>query len=265
MNCEDFKTVVHELAHDDLMAADLRSQGLAHATFCAKCASRLSEAKHVRAVLQTAASAETQEAPARVKKSLLAAFAEQGKNAVTPAPVVEISSRRRWLSVAAIAAAAVLLIALVLPVLLKLAKPAPRNESAKVDGGNPVQTTTTPERKQDKTAALPIDKKSINAQKESRVSAPRATVRPPRTHERAPATNLTDMASTKKNTNEYVPLTYLASATAMESGTVVRVQLSRSALRSLGLPLNIERADGLIKADLVVGDDGVARAIRLVE
>jgi hypothetical protein len=245
------------------MEADLRTQGLAHAISCANCASRLSEAKHVRAVLQTAASAETQEAPARVKQSLLAAFAERGKGAVTPAPVVEISSRRRWLSVAAIAAAAVLLIALVLPTLWKLAKPAPRNESAKVDGGNPIPAAATPERSPEQ-SVLPVDKKSLTARK-TPVSAPHATIRTPRVLNRALATTAPETVSTKKNTNEYVPLTYLASATAMESGTVVRVQLSRSALMSLGLPLNIERADGLIKADLMVGDDGVARAIRLVE
>jgi hypothetical protein len=59
-------------------------------------------------------------------------------------------------------------------------------------------------------------------------------------------------------------LTYLDPATAVESGTVVRVKLSRSALMSLGVPVSAERSDDLVKAEVVLGDDGVARAIRLV-
>jgi hypothetical protein len=49
-----------------------------------------------------------------------------------------------------------------------------------------------------------------------------------------------------------------------ESLQLVRVELPRSALVSFGLPMNVERADERIKADLLVGDDGVARAIRFV-
>jgi hypothetical protein len=32
----------------------------------------------------------------------------------------------------------------------------------------------------------------------------------------------------------------------------------------MGLPLHVERASETVKADIVVGDDGLARAIRLV-
>ena len=71
-------------------------------------------------------------------------------------------------------------------------------------------------------------------------------------------------AVARANVDDYLPLTYLAGATAMESGTVVRVELSRSALISLGVRVEIDRSDELLKADVVLGDDGVARAIRLV-
>lgn len=51
----------------------------------------------------------------------------------------------------------------------------------------------------------------------------------------------------------------------MESGIVVRVELSPSALAAMGLPVNIEQTDSRIKADVVLGDDGVARAVRFVK
>jgi hypothetical protein len=56
----------------------------------------------------------------------------------------------------------------------------------------------------------------------------------------------------------------LSTATALDSGLVVRVQVPRSTLISMGLPMNVESSRELVKADVVVGDDGVARAIRLV-
>lgn len=50
----------------------------------------------------------------------------------------------------------------------------------------------------------------------------------------------------------------------MESGEVIRVQMPRSALITLGLPVNVENADEPVLADLLIGEDGLARAIRFV-
>ncbi len=50
----------------------------------------------------------------------------------------------------------------------------------------------------------------------------------------------------------------------MDGGQVMRVELPRSALMSFGLPMDMERAGERIKADVVVGNDGLARAIRFV-
>jgi len=50
----------------------------------------------------------------------------------------------------------------------------------------------------------------------------------------------------------------------MDGGQVMRVELPRSALMSFGLPMDMERAAERIKADVVVGNDGLARAIRFV-
>ncbi len=53
-------------------------------------------------------------------------------------------------------------------------------------------------------------------------------------------------------------------ATPLEGGQLVRVQLPRAALASLGLPLNVERENESVKADVLLGNDGLARAIRFV-
>jgi len=78
-----------------------------------------------------------------------------------------------------------------------------------------------------------------------------------------PASGYQTVAS--KSRDEYVPLTYLAKTTAIDTGMIVRVRLSRSALVSLGLPVNLENTSDSVSAEVVMGDDGVARAIRLVQ
>ncbi|MEP7342776.1 MAG: hypothetical protein ABI977_33915 [Acidobacteriota bacterium] len=65
-------------------------------------------------------------------------------------------------------------------------------------------------------------------------------------------------------TTEYMPLTYVAYADEADGGHVVRVQVPRSALLTLGVPLGAAPSAELVKADVIVGDDGLARAIRLV-
>jgi hypothetical protein len=64
---------------------------------------------------------------------------------------------------------------------------------------------------------------------------------------------------------EFIPLVGGApGATPLESGQLVRVQLPRSALAPLGLPLNAERGNEPVQADVLLGNDGLARAIRFV-
>jgi hypothetical protein len=51
---------------------------------------------------------------------------------------------------------------------------------------------------------------------------------------------------------------------AGDGGQVVRVELPRTALERFGLPMNVERANERVKADVLLGEDGMARAIRFV-
>jgi hypothetical protein len=68
-----------------------------------------------------------------------------------------------------------------------------------------------------------------------------------------------------ESVTEFIPLVAGApSATPLESGQLVRVQLPRAALASLGLPLNAERGNEPVKADVLLGNDGLAHAIRFV-
>jgi hypothetical protein len=65
--------------------------------------------------------------------------------------------------------------------------------------------------------------------------------------------------------SDFVPLPYSEGLSADDSGLVVRVSMPRSALRSLGYPVDEVNGADVIQADLVVGEDGWPRAVRLVQ
>ncbi|MCP9493250.1 MAG: hypothetical protein MSG64_02220 [Pyrinomonadaceae bacterium MAG19_C2-C3] len=50
----------------------------------------------------------------------------------------------------------------------------------------------------------------------------------------------------------------------VESGHLMKIEMPRSALASFGLPTSIERSNEVVKAEVLVGTDGIARAIRFV-
>lgn len=262
MNCEDFNEIINELADYKPMAVSTREAGVSHIALCADCAARLANARATSATLLLAAGAESEDAPPRTKENLLAAFAARQQAVQNPNQVVHISSRRKlawWVgAAAAVAAAAVTVMAVILPFWRGGLAPVTQVPEIAKKTSSGVVPTATPDH-------VPTP---------APVSAPESTdkdrggpgkQRPIRKTNRR-LVNSGDIETVAQNkSTEFLPLTYLASATAMDSGTVVRVQLSKSALVRLGLPVNIESSNDSIRADLVIGDDGVARAIRLVD
>ena len=264
MSCQDFTRVVEELAEGRLMEAAARDAGLAHAAVCVGCAARLMEARGLVAGLKVAARAETEEAPARVREALLASFAEtHGKPLSTPqSNVVALPSRRAarwWFAAGAAAAAAVILLSLTLNTLLRATPNGALSNQPQVSATTQPPVAPKPVEKREEVSGILVGKDDA-AQNETPKKAPARAAKATRILKGE--TRRAEVAQVKSD--EYLPLTYLSDATAMESGTVVRVELSRSALISLGVPVQPDRTDELLKADVVLGDDGVARAIRLV-
>lgn len=79
------------------------------------------------------------------------------------------------------------------------------------------------------------------------------------------AANAAARPNEPESMTDFISLVADAPATSpLESGQLVRVQVPRAALASLGLPLNAERGNEPVKADVLLGGDGLARAIRFV-
>jgi len=60
-----------------------------------------------------------------------------------------------------------------------------------------------------------------------------------------------------------VPLVPMAVDELSGSFQIVRVQMPRAALRALAASVDAGRADDPVQADLLLGEDGMARAIRV--
>ncbi len=71
-------------------------------------------------------------------------------------------------------------------------------------------------------------------------------------------------AAAREIVTDFFPLSYGPSPAPEGHLQIVRVRLPRSAMASFGLPLNPDGDQQRIQADVVLGSDGLARAIRFV-
>jgi hypothetical protein len=69
----------------------------------------------------------------------------------------------------------------------------------------------------------------------------------------------------EENDASFYPLPEAEALPAVENAMVVRVQLPVSSLQLMGVPVSEERADASVQADLLLGQDGLARAVRLAQ
>jgi hypothetical protein len=215
-----------------------------------------------------AAVAEAKEAPASVESALLAAFREQHSHGIVP--VINQSRGRRWAGWA-IATAATVLILLALAALRPDRSSQGPVENAKdvkpeqTAPGQPSLGQTSPIQAPHETAPADDSPRSFRERQAAALFKPKAPRRSPRhgvdRGEPKPETSGQEAAEIA---TEFIPIVHGDNLNSMESGQIVRVELPRSALISFGLPMNMERADERIKADVVLGNDGLARAIRFV-
>jgi hypothetical protein len=70
---------------------------------------------------------------------------------------------------------------------------------------------------------------------------------------------------TREIATDFMPLGYLNPATLQDGGQIIRVELPRSTLVNFGLPVNMDRYHEKVKADVLLGVDGMAHAIRFVQ
>jgi hypothetical protein len=248
MNCQEFEQTLIDLGRDYPMEAPVRARALEHAEICAQCAARLNREQRMTAGLQTLAVEEAAiNAPERVRSALRAALDEQQAAAASP-PVLIWPVRRRLLW--GMAAAAMLLLSSITTALW-LREQGTKVDDTQAEAINKPTPPTSPGKRPDASAGAQ-QSGGIHSSKAVRPSGKQSRRRTPRVKESA------------DDAGELFPLTFVAKTEPTEFVQIVRIEISRSTLMSMGLPINIDRGEGLIKADIIIGEDGVARAVRII-
>lgn len=268
MNCQTCERMMSDLEGRRIMDAEDRNLFLAHVEECRACSQRLEDEQALTLGLSTLAlEMNGMAAPTRIEEQVLSAFRNEG-------PVRTGTPSQRRLRYLGIAAAAVFLIACGIAAISwreahlrtgEVTTLIPRkreNVAHVVPMPNVAENTSTPgSRITTESAAGP--KKTVNRRR-----VPRTNSRPsdhgPNTSNPAAATLA---ANDKENeiATEFLPIGYMSPIHLQDGGQIVRVEVSRSALLAFGLPLNMDRYNERVKADVLLGSDGLARAIRFVQ
>ena len=276
MNCQEFERAINDLAREPLMEATQRVNGLAHAEACARCAARLASERSLTMGLRSLASSMQQaEAPERVETALLAAFRDRDKGIQlrpTAQPLTR-AGRPYWRWAASIAAGLALLFAAFAATRLQQ-QPTQPQAVAGARRSEPLKlahwpSTEAVSRTQPETqaAALTFPRgPQLSFQRVSNRTRNSMNLidRDGGSVKSEPGVNTAQNALADDIATDFIPLTYGGDLSALDSGRVVRVELPRTAMARFGLPVNAERAAEPVQADVLLGDDGLAQAIRFI-
>ncbi|PWT89347.1 MAG: hypothetical protein C5B55_11555 [Blastocatellia bacterium] len=256
MNCQRFEELVSELARGQIMDADLQRDALDHERECRECMLRLNAEEHLtRGLHALKLEMESVSAPMALESHLVEAF--RTRNVVHPI-VPRRTMARYWLT----AVAALLLIVFgVVAARWRHEQKQPRQVEAAV-----------PSKQYEKQAVA--YNRTPDQPKPERPAPERRPKRERRLNglvAKTPSRNANRDESqisnhvVKEIATDFVALSYLNPENIQEGGQIVRVELPRSAMASFGFPVNMDRYNEKVKADVLLGVDGVAHAIRFVK
>jgi hypothetical protein len=263
MNCREFNEVIVELARNP-GAEDLRAIAMAHLSDCYDCEVRLEDQRYLTTCLTAfAQQMEALEAGPQIERNLLLQF----RNQLHLAPALR--SAPAWKPWVAAAAAVLLLIFSVVAV--RLYRQALRQPAVISAVKTNIETPKAPK---------DIERLAASEIKINRHSPKTGWAGKPHARD---ARNLTVSRWQKQYTGnlnaasdnaspinseiatDFFPVGDGSGLGLEDGGQLVRVELPRSALVRFGLPVNMDRANERVKADVLVGVDGLARAIRFVK
>ena len=250
MSCELHADTIADLARDLVIHADVAAAARAHLAACAACAAQFDEQRALTADLRRLAdSARDAKPSAEVKRRLLAAahaadHADGTDHADLAALATGVSPRPRHPRLLFRAAAVVIAAA-------GLGWWWTREEPGTMP--QPPMISTAP--------ALPAASPTAPAVAPAPVvaAAPRRAPasRPPRSPRARPVT--------PPPVEDFVGVPGAAALPELESGRIVRVELPLAALPAYGVEIAATPGQTEVAADLLVGQDGLTRAIRLVQ
>ena len=257
MNCQKFEGLASELARGQMMDVELRSEAEAHGANCPSCSAQLRDQEMLSHGLRLLGTQMNElQAPIQLEVGLLSAFREA--QVVKQLPVSR-TYRRYWFA----AVAALLLIVFSVIAFRMRNEPVPTQHQAvappSVPQDSPIVAQEKTPQKREVVVGAPkpvlkhrpvVSNGSMQARAGSKSKKDNSVVSNHATNEVA---------------TEFMPVGYLSVDALQDGGQIVRVELPRSALVKFGLPVNMDRYNERVKADVLVGLDGMAHAIRFVQ
>ena len=228
MTCREFDEIVHEFVHMELLDVSVREAALEHAEHCEPCSQRMADATALAEASEMIGQrARGAQTPASVETSLLATFQKHHRRA----------SWRRTLEWASVGAAAAVLLVFLWT----------------VTGHTNRQSPAVPKKGVSSQSGMPLDAQATAKSTEDAASqAPDAAVADASLSE-------TYVAS------DFVPVPFTGAISADDPGMIVRVQLTPASLAQLGYPVAETPDEELVLADVLVGEDGWPRGVKLIQ
>ena len=256
MNCQKFESLAADLARGEMMEVDVLSDARAHMAECSSCSLRLHDEEMLtRGLHSVAVEMNSLQASEATEQSLLASFRQH--SIVVPLTPTR-SYRPYWLT----AVAAILLIVFGLVAVVWRSSNKPPNEIA-VRPLTPQVPMEIKEGKND-VALMPSNAVNVSTQpKPKRNLSPRAVQA--KNFKADKADNTVANHASNEVATDFMPLGYLNPALLQDGGQIVRVEVPRTTMASFGLPVNMDRYNERVKADVLLGVDGVPHAIRFVQ
>ena len=230
MTCREFDEVVHEFVRMELLDVSLREAVTEHAAHCDNCAQRMREAGMLAEVTEAAAgSIHEMQAPPNVEAILLSAFRNQRRGRHTA-----LWRTFEW-------AAAGTAVAMLTGVLW---------------------TSST----RSKVQPSPAPRKDVSSQSREPLDATGPALSQP--DETTPGTEIgvSNAGATETySVADFVPVPFAVRIGPEDPGMVVRVQMTRASLAELGYPVDDVYSSDWVRADVLVGQDGWPRGVRVVQ
>lgn len=226
MRCEEFAEIVHDLACSRLLDELEAAIARAHAESCPACGRRLAEAEELAAILRVAAlESRSLEAPGRVESKLVAAFSATN--------AAHVQRPGRWNPAWRFAFGCAMSVAVV--ALLVFAW-----------------------------VGHVSNRRSSLAARAGAANAMAAGRKGPVRHAMGQSGSLSAGSGTAMASG-FVPVPFSGGFARGDSGVIVRVQVPQAALAELGYPVDEAHGESVVQADLLVGEDGWPRAVRIVK
>lgn len=228
MTCREFDEVVHSFVRMELLDVTAREEALDHAARCGNCAERMAEAGLLYEATETVGKAfQEEETPRSVEAALLTAFRGHHRRAAW----------RRTFEWAAVGVAAALVLFFVLT----------------GAGSSKEESSPSPRKDVSSHVAGPLDAEATMPSQPSEI-VPAAEI------EDADMVTADDAAP-----EDFVPLATTDVIDPDDPGIVVRVQMTRASLAQLGYLVANSSDDELVLADVLVGEDGWPRAVKVIQ